>query len=104
MLCAKLIREAASQTASAAALKRFLNGNSAGFFTIGGSLALGMLFWVTIVVTVTAAAALRPDISLVCLFFGSSVGFSFVYSPGCFPGTWFVGMFWDFGSLRVAFR
>ena len=86
VLGAKLIRAAASQTASAAAWKHFLKGNSAGVFTIGGSLALGMLFWVTIVVTVSAAAAWRLIISLVCLLFASSVGFSFVFSPGCFPG------------------
>ena len=40
MLGAKLIRVAASQTSSAAAWNRFLKGNSAGVFTVGGSLAL----------------------------------------------------------------
>ena len=84
VLGAKLIRAAACQTASA--WEHFLKGNSAGVLTIGGSLALGMLFWI-IVVTVTAAAAWRLVFSLVCFLFVSSVGFSVVFSPGCFPGT-----------------
>ena len=56
MLGVKLIRAAASRTASAAALKRFLKGNSAGVFTQCVSLALGMLFRVSIADTVTPAA------------------------------------------------
>ena len=87
VLCAKFDQVAESQTVSAAALKLFLKRSFAGVFSIGGSLALGMLFRVSIADTVTAAAAWRLDISLVSLLFGSSVGFSFVFSPGCFPGT-----------------
>ena len=98
VLGAMFIRAAASQTASAAAWKHFLKKNSAGVFTIGGSLALGMLFWVTIVVTVTAAAAWRLVFSLVCLLFVSSVGFSVVFSPGGFPGTL---VCWHVLGLRI---
>ena len=87
MLGAKLIKAAASQTASAAALKRIMEGNFAVVFTLGGSLAIGMLFLMSIAGTVAAAAAWRYDTTSVCLFFGSSVGFFIVYFPGCFPGT-----------------
>ena len=82
VLGTKLFTAAASQTALAAAWK-----NSACVLTLGWSLALGVLFWTTIVVTVTAAAAWRFVFSLVCLLSVSSVGFNVVFSPGSFLGT-----------------
>ena len=87
VLGTKLFTAAASQTALAAAWKHFFKKNSAGVLTLGWSLALGMLFWTIIVVTVTAAAAWRFVFSLVCLLSVSSVGFNVVFSPGGFPGT-----------------
>ena len=99
VLGGKFIGVAASQTASTAALKRFMKGNSAGVFTLGGSLALGMLF---------GASQQQLRGGSTSHWSASSLGLLSV-SPSCSLlvislGPWFVGMFWDFGSLRVAFR
>ena len=107
VLGAKLIRAAASQTASAAAWKHFLKKNSAGVFTKGGSLALGMLFWVTgdhcryshssSCVEARLLISL-PPLCVFCRFLRCVLPWWFPWDPGV------LAVFWDFGLLRVTFR
>ena len=104
VICAKIIRAVASETAPAAALQSLMARNTVGGFTLGGFLTLMVLFMASTAELFTAAAALGYVITSVCLLSVASLGVSWCPWLVVSLGSWNVGMFWDFGGLRVTFR